>query len=185
MTNRTRLLVKALGAFGLSLAPFLFFLAFFASSSSPGITASLLLLSLGLCFLSGMTLALTAGDSKARIALASAVSAMGFILAGLTFSWFEGREGYAGLFYFIFFLVLLFGIGSEASQDEASTAPIFLKWGLGITLCSIPLLVAGVVAVFVFLLGMVCFYCGIVKWAFELLALARKASDVDRDALAL
>ena len=185
MTNRSRLLVKAISAFGLSLAPVLFILAFFTSSSSPGITASLLLLSLGLCFLSGLTLALVSSDSKARIALASAVSAMGFILAGLTFSWFESREGYAGLLYLLFFLVLLFALGREASRDEASTAPIFLKWGLGLTVCSIPLLVAGVVGIVVFILGMVCYYCGLVKWAFELFALARKASDVDRDSLAL
>ncbi len=185
MTNRSRLLIKAMGAFGLSLAPVLFLLGVFASANSPGMAASLFLLSLGLCFLSGITLAVTSSDSKARIAQASGVSALGFILVGLTFSWFDGREGYAGLFYLIFFLVLLFGLGREASQDEASTAPIFLKWGLGLTLCSIPLMVAGFVAVVTSFLGMVCFYCGIVKWAFELFALARKASDVDRDSLAL
>ena len=185
MTNRSRLLVKAMGAFGLSLAPILVVIGLFASTNSPGTTAFLFLLSLGLSFLSGLTVAITSSDPKARIAQASGVSALGFILAGLAFSWFDGREGYAGLFYLVFFLVLLFGLGREASQDEASTAPIFLKWGLGLTLCSIPLLIAGVVAVVIAFLGMVCFYCGIVKWAFELLASARKASDVDEDSLAL
>ena len=185
MTNRSRLLVKAMGAFGLSLGPVLVVIGIFASANSPGISASLFLLSLGLSFLSGITVAVTSSDSKARIALASGVSALGFILTGLTFSWFDGREGYAGLFYLIFFIVLLFGIVREASQHEASTAPIFLKWGMGLTLCSIPLLFTAFVAIIISFLGMVCFYCGLVKWAFELFTLARKASDVDQDSLAL
>lgn len=185
MTNRSRLLVKAMGAFGLSLAPLLFVSGIFAASGSSGLTATLLLFSLVLSFVSGIMLAVTSSDSKARIALASAVSAMGFILAGLMCSWFGGREEHAVVFYLIFCVVLVLALTREASQDEASTAPMFLKWGLGIALCSIPLVVTGFVALLVYFLGMVCFYCGLVKWTFELFTLARKASDVDRDSLAL
>ena len=185
MTNRSRLLVKAIGAFGLSLAPLLFVSGLFASVNSPGLTATLLLFSLVLSFISGIMLAVTSSDSKARVALASAVSAIGFILAGLMFSWFGDREDYAVVFYLVFCVVLVLGLTREASQDEASTAPIFLKWGLGIALCSIPLIVTGFVAILVYFLGMVCFYCGLVRWTFELFTLARKASDVDQESLAL
>lgn len=186
MTNRTRLLAKAMGAFGLSAVPLLFLIAILVLTFElPNLCATLLLLSLGICFFSGLTLALTSGDSKARVALASSVTAMGFILLGLTLSWFKERDGFAILFYFVFILVLLVGILREASLDEASVAPVYLKWGLGLSLVGIVLCMVPPVGLVTITMGAFCFYFGVLKWALELYAAARNSSGIDSESLSL
>ena len=186
MNNRTKLLGKAAGAFGLTLFPILFGLGFFALSLNlPNLSGLLLLLSPAVCFLSGLLLAMTSVDSQARIALASSVTSMGFILVGMVNGWFRGREFLAVLLYFFFFFVLLIGIRQEATVDGASVGPTYLKWGLGLTVIGLPLCIIPPVGVIALSLGAFCFYFGVLQWALELFAAARKASDVDQDALAL
>ena len=186
MNNRTKLLGKAAGAFGLSLIPFLLLLGFFTLTLSlPNLSAVLFLLSPAVCFLSGLTLAMTSVDSKARIALASSVTSMGFILVGMIYGWFRGREIIAVLLYLFFFFVLLIGIRREATIDGASAGSTYLKWGLGLTVIGLPLCIIPPIGVIALSLGAFCFYFGVLQWALELFAAARKASDVDQDALAL
>ena len=186
MTNRTRLLGKALGAFGLTLIPILLVLSVFALTLDlPNLSAVLLLFSPTVCFLSGLTLAMTSVDSKARIALASSVTSKGFILIGMIYGWFHGREVEAVLLYFLFFFVLLLGIRQEATIDGASAGPTYLKWGLGLTALGLPLCIVPPIGVIALALGAFCFYFGVLQWAMELFAAARKASDIDQDSLAL
>lgn len=186
MNNRTKLMGKAAGAFGLTLIPIIFGLGFFALTLDlPNLSAVLPLLSPAVCFLSGLILAMTSVDSQARVALASSVTSMGFILIGMIYGWFHGREFYAVLLYFFFIFVLLLGIRQEATVDGASVGPTYLKWGLGLTVLALPLCVVPTLSVVSLALGAFCFYFGVLKWALELFAAARKASDVDQDALAL
>ncbi|MCA9781032.1 MAG: hypothetical protein KC800_30140 [Candidatus Eremiobacteraeota bacterium] len=187
MTNHTKLLAKAAGAFGLSLIPIFLVLGVVALMAEvPALSAFLWMASPVVCFFSGLTLAITSVDSKARIALASSVTAMAFLLVGLVSRWFQGREVYATLFFLFFFCVLLIGIRREATSDGASVAPVYLKWGLGLLLACFPLSVAiPTLSIIAFAVGAFCFYLGVLKWSLELFNAARNSSGIDSESLSL
>ena len=141
-------------------------------------------LSLMLCFVSGFVLAITSSDSWARVTSVASVSATGFILLGDSSGWFRERAAHAGPLFGLFVLALLIGILREASSDKTSGAPIYLKWGIGILLVAV---VIFPIPIFVpiALVGAISFYGGLLKWTLELLAAARKVSDVEEESLAL